>query len=84
MNWCSHYVGLGIELVIKKTEPEVIVLDSGYSGPPIVSPKMYSEWDKPVIEAVARVAKRHNVLVQLHQHGYLIKVIYRKMTCERS
>ena len=63
------------ELVIEKTQPEVILLNSGYSGPPIVSPEMYSKWDKPVIEAVAKVAKCYDVLLHIHQHGYLMKVI---------
>ncbi len=63
------------EFMIEKTEPEVIFLNSDYSAPPIVSPEMYSKWDKPVIEAVAKVAKRYGVLLHIHQHGHLMKVI---------
>lgn len=63
------------EHILENTDTQAIFLNSGYSGPPIVSPALYRRWDKPVLQAVCGVCKKHNVPLHLHQHGHLLAVI---------
>lgn len=61
--------------VIEATRPEVIFVENGYSSIGIINPALYREWDVPVIEVVSRVAKAHDVLLHVHQHGPMLEVI---------
>jgi hypothetical protein len=54
---------------LERTQAEAIFVNSNYSGPPIVSPALYREWDKPVLAAIAAVCRRYGVPLHLHQHG---------------
>jgi uroporphyrinogen decarboxylase len=63
------------ETIIRATHPAVVFVENGYSSIGIISPAMYREWDKPVIEAVSRVAKAHGVLLHVHQHGPSMSVL---------
>lgn len=63
------------ELILEKTKTQAIFVNSNYSGPPIVSPALYREWDKPVLEAVGRICKKHDVPLHLHQHGHILAII---------
>jgi len=56
-------------LILEKTPAQAIFVNSNYSGPPIVSPRLYREWDKPVLAAVAAVCREKGVPLHLHQHG---------------
>jgi hypothetical protein len=56
-------------VVLEHTPAQAIFINSNYSGPPIVSPAVYREWDKPVLAAVAAVCRRYGVPLHLHQHG---------------
>jgi uroporphyrinogen decarboxylase len=62
-------------LILENTAAQAIFVNSNYSGPPIVSPRIYREWDKPVLQAVAAVCRRYDVPLHLHQHGHLLAVI---------
>jgi uroporphyrinogen decarboxylase len=57
---------------LERTAAQAIFINSGYAGPPLVSPQMYREWDKPVLAAVAEVCRRHDVPLHLHQHGQVV------------
>ncbi|MHB0875244.1 MAG: uroporphyrinogen decarboxylase family protein [Anaerolineae bacterium] len=57
--------------VLEGTRAEAIFVNSGYSGPPTVSPRLYREWDVPVLAAVSAVCREHNVPLHLHQHGHV-------------
>jgi uroporphyrinogen-III decarboxylase len=61
--------------IITKTKPDVIFVENGYSSIGIISPVLYREWDKPVIEAVSRIAKEYGVLLHVHQHGPSLPVL---------
>ncbi len=61
--------------VLARTRAQAIFLNSNYSGPPMVSPSVYREWDRPVVVAVARVCREHGVPLHLHQHGHLMAII---------
>jgi uroporphyrinogen decarboxylase len=63
------------DVIIRATRPKVIFVENGYSSVGIISPAMYREWDKPVIEAVSKVAKAHGVLLHVHQHGPAMNVL---------
>lgn len=62
-------------LILEKTKTQAVLINSGYAGPPIVSPGLYREWDKPVLAAVARVCKEHGVPLHLHQHGQVLVIM---------
>jgi uroporphyrinogen-III decarboxylase len=70
-----HHMEEMARAVIARTRPEVIFLENGYSSIGIISPTMYREWDKPVIEVVRRVAEQHGVLLHVHQHGPSLDVL---------
>jgi uroporphyrinogen-III decarboxylase len=57
-------------VILEHTRTQAIFVNSNYSGPPIVSPALYREWDKPVLAAVSAVCHKHDVPLHLHQHGY--------------
>lgn len=57
--------------ILANTESEAIFVNSGYSGPPTVSPRIYREWDKPVLQAVSAVCREFDVPLHLHQHGHV-------------
>ena len=59
-------------VILERTGAQAIFVNSNYSGPPIVSPAIYREWDKPVLAAVAAVCHQHGVPVHLHQHGWTV------------
>lgn len=62
-------------LILERTGAQAIFINSNYSGPPIVSPALYREWDKPVLAAVSAVCHQHNVPLHLHQHGYTVMLM---------
>ncbi len=62
-------------LVLEGTAAQAIFVNSGYSGPPMVSPRVFREWDRPVLAAVAGVCREHGVPLHLHQHGHLMAII---------
>jgi len=61
--------------ILRRTKAEAIFINSGYSGPPVVSPALYEEWDKPVLAAVAAVCRERSVPLHLHQHGHTRAVL---------
>ena len=61
--------------ILQDTDAQAIFVNSNYSGPPIVSPRIYHEWDAPVLAAVVSVAREFGALVHLHQHGRLLAVL---------
>ena len=64
-----EYLAELARVILERTQAEAIFINSNYSGPPIVSPAVYREWDKPVLAAVAAVCRRYGVPLHLHQHG---------------
>jgi len=62
-------------LVLEKTSAQAIFVNSGYSGPPMVSPRVFREWDRPVLAAVSAVCRGHGVPLHVHQHGHVLAVI---------
>jgi len=56
-------------VILENTQAQAIFVNSNYSGPPIVSPALYREWDKPVLAAVSAECRKHGVPLHLHQHG---------------
>lgn len=72
--YVEHMASLA-QLVLDRTEAAALFIESGYSGPPIVSPAIYREWDVPVLAAVAGVCHEHDVPLHLHQHGHTLAVI---------
>jgi uroporphyrinogen decarboxylase len=62
-------------LILENTAAQAIFVNSNYSGPPIVSPRVYRAWDVPVLQAVAQVCRRYDVPLHLHQHGHLLAII---------
>jgi len=67
--YAAHLAEL-TDFILDNTETQAIFVNSNYSGPPIVSPALYREWDKPVLATVATVCHQHDVPLHLHQHGY--------------
>jgi len=65
-----EYVSELTRVVLERTGAQAIFVNSNYSGPPIVSPAVYREWDKPVLAAVSAVCHKHGAPLHLHQHGY--------------
>ena len=61
--------------IIERTATQAIFVNSNYSGPPIVSPSVYEEWDQPVLAAVVDVCRPRGVPVHLHQHGHTLAVL---------
>jgi len=57
--------------VLEKTRTEAVFVNSGYSGPPITSPPVYREYDRPVLESVSAVCHEFGVPLHLHQHGHV-------------
>lgn len=57
-------------LILESTPAEALFINSNYSGPPIVSPRLYREWDCAILEAVSKVCREHGVPLHLHQHGH--------------
>jgi uroporphyrinogen decarboxylase len=62
-------------VILERTRAQAVFVNSNYSGPPIVSPALYREWDKPVLAAVSAVCHQHNVPLHLHQHGYTVMLM---------
>ncbi len=50
-------------------------INSNYAGPPMVSPALYRDWDRPVLEVVVAACHERGVPLQLHQHGHALAVI---------
>jgi uroporphyrinogen decarboxylase len=67
--YVEHVTAL-TEHVLGNTRTQAAFANSGYSGPPTVSPRLWREWDKPVLAAAAAVCRRHDVPLHLHQHGH--------------
>jgi len=67
--YVAHLTELA-RFILESTGAQAIFVNSNYSGPPIVSPALYREWDKPVLAAVAAVCHQYDVPLHLHQHGY--------------
>lgn len=63
------------EVICSKTGIQALFVNSGYSAPPITSPRIYREWDMPALAAACGVAKRYGVAVHVHQHGYVGAII---------
>jgi uroporphyrinogen decarboxylase len=63
------------ERIILECDPEILLLENGYSTGGIISPAMYERWDVPVIQAVARVIHRHGKILHLHQHGQCARLL---------
>lgn len=77
-DYCRHLRGRYLEHmaevtrhVLQNTATQAIFVNSGYSGPPIVSPRLYREWDRPVLAAVSQVCREFGVPLHLHQHGHV-------------
>jgi len=67
--YLEHVTAL-TEHVLASTRVQTIFVNSGYSGPPTVSPRLMREWDMPVLAAVSAVCRQHCVPLHLHQHGH--------------
>jgi hypothetical protein len=65
-----EFVAETARVILERTAAQAIFVNSNYSGPPIVSPAVYREWDKPVLAAVSAVCRKHGALLHLHQHGH--------------
>ena len=72
--YIEYLAGLA-RVILERTQAEAIFVNSNYSGPPIVSPAVYREWDKPVLAAVAAVCRKHGVPLHLHQHGRTVMLM---------
>jgi hypothetical protein len=59
-------------VILERTGAQAIFVNSNYSGPPIVSPAMYRQWDKPVLAAVSAVCRKYGAPLHLHQHGQTV------------
>ena len=59
-------------LILAQTCAEALFVNSNYAGPPIVSPRLYREWDLPVLERVAQVCREFDAPLHLHQHGHVV------------
>jgi hypothetical protein len=57
------------EQVCLKTSVEGIFLNCGSSTLNIIGPQLFREWDIPVLQAVAEVARRYNKIFHYHLHG---------------
>jgi hypothetical protein len=62
-------------LILERTHAEAIFVNSNYSGPPIVSPCIYREWDQPVLRAVSEVCREFGAPLHLHQHGHTVAIM---------
>jgi uroporphyrinogen decarboxylase len=70
-----EYFAEGTRIILERTEAQAIFVNSSYAGPPIVSPAMYWQWDKPVLAAVSAVCHKHGVPLHLHQHGQTVVLL---------
>jgi uroporphyrinogen decarboxylase len=68
----TEYMAELTRVILERTGAQAIFVNSNYSGPPIVSPALYREWDKPVLAAVAAVCRKHGAPLHLHQHGHTV------------
>jgi len=57
------------EAICERTAVEGLFLNCGSSSLNIVSPRLFAEWDLPVVRAVAEVAHRRNRIFHYHLHG---------------
>lgn len=55
--------------ILRECEPDILLLENGYSTSGIISPAMYEKWDVPIIRAVSNIVHEHGKLLHLHQHG---------------
>jgi uroporphyrinogen-III decarboxylase len=70
-----EYIAELTRVVLERTGAQAIFVNSNYSGPPIVSPAVYREWDKPILAAVSAVCHKYSTPLHLHQHGYTVMLL---------
>lgn len=68
--YVAHVTALA-EHVLDATPARAIFVNSGYSGPPTISPAIYREWDVPVLAALSAACRRRGAVLHLHQHGHV-------------
>jgi hypothetical protein len=66
--YVAHLSGIAEE-ICRRTPVEGIFLNCGSASLNIVSPQLFREWDIPVVQAVAAVARRHDRVFHYHLHG---------------
>jgi len=62
-------IGRVAEKIIDECDPEILIIDNGFSTAGIINPPMYEKWDLPVIKSVSETVHRKGKLLHLHQHG---------------
>jgi uroporphyrinogen decarboxylase len=70
-----EYISEFTRVVLEKTRTQAVFINSDWSSPPMVSPEIYRQWDKPVLAAVAGICRKRGIPVHLHQHGRILPII---------
>ena len=66
--YASFLAGVA-EAICDRTAVEGLFLNCGSASLNIVSPTLFAEWDLPVVQAVADVARRRGKIMHYHLHG---------------
>ncbi len=65
----AAYLAAVAERLCDRTAVEGLFLNCGSSTLTVVSPRLFGEWDLPVVQAVAAVAQRRGKVFHYHLHG---------------
>lgn len=57
------------QVVCEKTPMESLFIGCSWSCNSLIGPKMWRQWDQPVIQVVANEVHRHGKLLHVHFHG---------------
>lgn len=74
----KRYIEFQVECVRNAcTHPEfeAFFIGCSYSCPSLIGPRLWRQWDKPVITAVVREIHRHGRLVHMHFHGKCMETV---------
>ncbi len=67
----AQHLAAHARAICERTRAQALFVNSGYSGPPMVSPAFFREWDLPPLAAVGEVAREYGLPLHLHQHGHV-------------
>ncbi len=70
----DHMVGR-TRVICERTPVESFFIGCSWSCNSLISPAIWREWDKPVIEAVAKEAHAHGRLLHIHFHGRCLETV---------
>jgi hypothetical protein len=74
----EHYTGFQAEIVrqsCEKTPFEAFCIGCSASNNSLIGPRMWRQWDKPFIQAMANEVHRHGRLLHVHFHGKCMETV---------